>query len=234
MLNSSEVTRIRRINSELEVGPKEWESSFDSRLGGLPDKGGSQPKLQTIREVSSCFCDAAEALAGDSLTEAFTSVPPDLWNFMLRSSGPAGIPYYFVPLWLIGVWVRYCILLPIRVAILMTGTICFFFTFALVTNLLPKCSLKTYLRKRLICFFSSAWVASLGGIVRYHGKRPQRRPNQIYVGNHTSMVDAYLLVKDYPFSLIGQRFVFPQIFSFSSICVAHLPIPVETQIDGPD
>eukprot|EP00188_Purpureofilum_apyrenoidigerum_P002630 Plantae.Rhodophyta-Purpureofilum_apyrenoidigerum.ctg26930.p1 GENE.Plantae.Rhodophyta-Purpureofilum_apyrenoidigerum.ctg26930~~Plantae.Rhodophyta-Purpureofilum_apyrenoidigerum.ctg26930.p1 ORF type:complete len:509 (-),score=51.85 Plantae.Rhodophyta-Purpureofilum_apyrenoidigerum.ctg26930:105-1631(-) len=203
LLNTSEVTRIRRINSELEIGPKEWEQLVDRH--GEPAVGGGQSKYYTVREVASCITDAAEALAGDSLTAAFTSISPEPWNFMLRTAGPAGIPIYFIPLWLVGAWIRYCILFPLRLCILLWAATFFVATFAGVTTLMPKCVFKNYLRQRLICLFSSAWVASLGGIIRYHGQRPRRRPNQIYVANHTSLLDCYLLVKDYPFSFVGQR-----------------------------
>jgi len=202
LLNKSEVTRIRRINSELEIGPKEWERLVDRR--GEAAVGG-QSKFCTVREVGSCITDAVEALAGDSLTAAFTSVPPEPWNFMLRTAGPGGIPIYFIPMWLIGAWIRYCILFPLRLFILLWGAMFFLIAFTAISTMMPKCTLKNYLRQRLICFFSSAWVASFGGIIRYHGQRPRRQPNQIYVANHTSLLDCYLLVKDYPFSFIGQR-----------------------------
>uniref|UniRef100_A0A7S2ZLJ6 Phospholipid/glycerol acyltransferase domain-containing protein n=2 Tax=Rhodosorus marinus TaxID=101924 RepID=A0A7S2ZLJ6_9RHOD len=201
LLNSSEVTRIRRINSELEIGPKEWESLVDRRSTTSPD--GS--KLYTIEEVASCFCDAGEALAGDSLTAAFSSVPPEPWNFMLRSAGPAGIPPLFFPLWAVGAWVRYCVLLPVRIGIIVWGTLAFCFIFFSIRLLIPPCRLKMYMLKRSACFYASVWVASFGGIIRYHGKRPKREANQIYVSNHTSLIDVMIMIKDYSFSCIGQR-----------------------------
>lgn len=195
------MTRIRRINSELEIGPKEWESLVDRRSTTSPD--GS--KLYTIEEVASCFCDAGEALAGDSLTAAFSSVPPEPWNFMLRSAGPAGIPPLFFPLWAVGAWVRYCVLLPVRIGIIVWGTLAFCFIFFSIRLLIPPCRLKMYMLKRSACFYASVWVASFGGIIRYHGKRPKREANQIYVSNHTSLIDVMIMIKDYSFSCIGQR-----------------------------
>ena len=53
-------------------------------------------------------------------------------------------------------------------------------------------------------FSASAEVASWSGYVRFHGRRPIPRENQIYVANHTSLIDAFVQVKDYNFSFIGQ------------------------------
>lgn len=42
-------------------------------------------------------------------------------------------------------------------------------------------------------------------MIRYHGVCPPRRPNQIYVANHTTVLDIIVILYDRIVSLIGQR-----------------------------
>jgi glycerol-3-phosphate O-acyltransferase 3/4 len=42
-------------------------------------------------------------------------------------------------------------------------------------------------------------------VVRYHGACPPRRPNQIYVANHTTVLDIVVILNDRVVSLVGQR-----------------------------
>ncbi|KAK6121533.1 hypothetical protein DH2020_044724 [Rehmannia glutinosa] len=54
----------------------------------------------------------------------------------------------------------------------------------------------------LICSF---FVASWTGVVKYHGPRPSIRPKQIFVANHTSMIDFIVLEQVTAFAVIMQK-----------------------------
>jgi glycerol-3-phosphate O-acyltransferase 3/4 len=54
----------------------------------------------------------------------------------------------------------------------------------------------------MICNF---FVASWTGVVKYHGPRPSIRPKQVYVANHTSMIDFIVLEQMTPFAVIMQK-----------------------------
>ena len=43
------------------------------------------------------------------------------------------------------------------------------------------------------------------GVIRYYGARPSFRNNQVFVANHTSMVDFIILEQTTPFAVIMQR-----------------------------
>jgi len=45
-----------------------------------------------------------------------------------------------------------------------------------------------------------SWIS----VVEYHGVVPTKRKNQIYVANHTTMLDWLLLMQAYPFCTVGQ------------------------------
>ncbi|KAL6184002.1 hypothetical protein ACLB2K_045410 [Fragaria x ananassa] len=54
----------------------------------------------------------------------------------------------------------------------------------------------------LICSF---FVASWTGVVKYHGPRPSIRPKQVFVANHTSMIDFIILEQMTAFAVIMQK-----------------------------
>lgn len=196
--------RIRRINSELEFGPHAWQNSFLESSGYV-----SSPHRQNafqLDDITSFISDGIESIIDDTLTRCFTADPPHPWNFLTRNIPPGRwqmTPYQSL-LWLIGVWARYCVFFPLRVVIIIIGGSCFLCGWAL-TYAIPTQRLKRFARQFFLRFLASVVVASWSGYVRFYGKRPERRANQIYVANHTSLIDLFILNKDYNFSCIGQR-----------------------------
>jgi glycerol-3-phosphate O-acyltransferase 3/4 len=162
-----------------------------------------------LGDAGACIVDGVDAIVGDSLTRCFTTEPSEPWNFLTRNLPPGQwTPNPYVTLlWLIGLWVRFCVLLPIRVCILFFGCFSFLVAYPLVGLLIPtsRADLLVLVRKWLLRYLASVFVASWSGYIRYHGTRPSRQPNQIYVSNHTSLIDVFVLTKDYNFSCIGQR-----------------------------
>lgn len=232
--------RIRRINSELEFGPGEWEGAFldplqqprpqasrDALAARAPVQSASlhprscaehspsvssdsegHPLPLQLEDASVCIADGIDAIVGDSLTRCFTSEPPEPWNFLTRNLPPGQwqLSPYMTLLWVVGLWVRYCVLLPVRVVILVSGLLSFLIAYSLVGFVLPPYgNIQTVVRKWLLRYLASVFVASWSGYIRFHGNRPTKQANQIYVANHTSLIDVFVLVKDYNFSCIGQR-----------------------------
>lgn len=199
-----DAARIRRINSELEFGPRAWQNSFLESSGYV-----SSPHRQNafqLDDITSFLSDGIEALAGDSLTRCFTTEPPHPWNFLTRNIPPGRwkmTPYQSL-LWLVGIWARYFVFLPLRTMAIVIGVTSFVIAWML-GSALPRLQHRRFARKSLLRYLASVVVASWSGYVRFHGQRPCRRPNQIYVSNHTSLIDLFILNKDYNFSCIGQR-----------------------------
>lgn len=203
-----EQRRIRRINSELECGPAAWKNSFLAVSADVSSTRESQKDLAfRLTDLTPYVAEGVEAIVGDTLTRCFTADAREPWNFLTRTApaAPRELNPYWTFLWLIGIWTRYCVLLPLRAVVLILGILCFIIGFT-ATFCLPKGSnFQIRVRKWMLRFLASSVVASWSGYVRYHGNRPQPRANQIYVANHTSLVDVFMLVKDYNFSFIGQR-----------------------------
>uniref|UniRef100_A0A7S1ERT8 Phospholipid/glycerol acyltransferase domain-containing protein n=1 Tax=Timspurckia oligopyrenoides TaxID=708627 RepID=A0A7S1ERT8_9RHOD len=162
-----------------------------------------------LSDVFKLVSDAMESVSCDSLTRCFSSETPEPWNFLTRHIQGNGIPPILLPLWLHGLWFRYFVLLPLRVLILASGFIVFSILYASVGFLLrwiPAPKIGKRIQQALLCWLASVFVASWGGYIRYHGThRPQRTLKQIYIANHTSLIDVFILIKDFPFSCIGQR-----------------------------
>ncbi|CAN1190724.1 Glycerol-3-phosphate acyltransferase 9 [Linum perenne] len=61
--------------------------------------------------------------------------------------------------------------------------------------------IERYLVKMICSFFVASWT----GVVRYHGPRPSMRLKQVFVANHTSMIDFIVLEQMTPFVAIMQK-----------------------------
>ena len=159
---------------------------------------------------------AAAAIVDDTFTKCFKSNAPDPWNWNV----------YLFPLWVCGVVVRYGLLFPIRCApplpfppcapaltplpslrsllSLLAGFIVFFIAFLPIHFLLPT-QARRQCERHLIEFLAFSFVFSWTGVVRYHGARPSLRTNQVFVANHTSMIDFIILEQCTPFAVIMQK-----------------------------
>ncbi|XP_020256489.1 glycerol-3-phosphate acyltransferase 3-like isoform X1 [Asparagus officinalis] len=166
----------------------------------LPSESISEsPKrlhLKDLLNISPALAEAAGAIIDDSFTRCFKSNPPEPWNWNI----------YLFPLWCLGVVVRYGILFPTRVFILAAGWILFFSAFFPVHFLLAGHNKwRRKIERKLVEMMCSIFVASWTGVVRYHGPRPSMRPQQVFVANHTSMIDFIILEQMTAFAVIMQK-----------------------------
>lgn len=196
--------RIKRINSELEFGPHVWQNSF-LESSGYVSSLHRQNAFQ-LDDVATFISDGIEAIVDDTLTRCFTADPPHPWNFLTRNIPPGRwhmTPYNSL-LWVVGIWARYFVFLPMRTVIVILGVFLFVVAWGMACAI-PSLPIKRHVRKWLLRFLASVVAASWSGYIKFHGKRPERRAHQIYVANHTSLIDLFILNKDYNFSCIGQR-----------------------------
>lgn len=138
--------------------------------------------------------DGVEHIADDGFTKCFQKNEAEPWNWNV----------YLYPAWLVGAFVRWCILLPIR----MTSLV-------IVSGILSSCLVgstylpvpkesKNWLKQRIIVLMAQAWLMAFSGVVKYHGSRPKVKPNQVYVANHTCLLDILVFLGLSPFALVGQ------------------------------
>jgi glycerol-3-phosphate O-acyltransferase 3/4 len=134
-----------------------------------------------------------------NFSECFAPKPPPAWNFNL---------FLFV-LWGIGVIIRYFILLPLRIIWFILGStvfLGFYFTFFFLPESGKWRDWRTMLiRKSLQYYGALVWMISLNCVIQYHGTPPVRRKNQIYVANHSSLIDFIILLSHNVFGTVGQK-----------------------------
>ncbi|KAL0228610.1 hypothetical protein RCL1_004753 [Eukaryota sp. TZLM3-RCL] len=143
--------------------------------------------LKLIREGINVVVD-------DQFSKCFASRPPQTWNYT----------YYLFVLWVLGVFIRYFILFPIRLAILIIGII-IVVTLFVVVSFFPDGEWKQVYLSQILRFLTHIMILSWTGVVKYHGTLPRHRPNQIYVANHTTMLDLVLLCQQRAFTVVGQQ-----------------------------
>ncbi|CAM8899084.1 unnamed protein product [Rhodiola kirilowii] len=191
----SQQQQLKSSSSELDVDLPNME---DFRLtGSIPERPDhDQIRLRDLIDISPALTEAAGAIVDDSFTRCFKSNPPERWNWNV----------YLFPLWCCGVAVRYLVLFPGRILILVVGWTIFLSAFIPVHFLLKghrklRIKLQRSLMEMICCFFVASWT----GVVKYHGPRPSMRPKQVFVANHTSMIDFVILEQMTSFAVIMQK-----------------------------
>ncbi|KAH0900751.1 hypothetical protein HID58_040254 [Brassica napus] len=175
---SSTAGKMVTSRSELELDHPNIEDYLPS--GSSINEPRGKLRLRDLLDISPTLTEAAGAIVDDSFTRCFKSNPPEPWNWNI----------YLFPLWCCGVVVRYCLLFPLRCITLAFGWFIF---------------LSTFIPRVLVEMICSFFVASWTGVVRYHGPRPSIRPKQVYVANHTSMIDFIVLEQMTAFAVIMQK-----------------------------
>ncbi|XP_059647402.1 glycerol-3-phosphate acyltransferase 9 [Cornus florida] len=187
------MSKMKSSSSELDFDRPNIEDYLPS--GSIPEPHG-QLRLRDLLDISPTLTEAAGAIVDDSFTRCFKSNPPEPWNWNI----------YLFPLWCLGVVIRYGILFPARVLILTIGWIIFLSSFIPVHFLLKgHDKLRKKLERCLVELICSFFVASWTGVVKYHGPRPSMRPKQVFVANHTSMIDFIILEQMTAFAVIMQK-----------------------------
>ena len=154
----------------------------------------STTSVFSLRDLLPFVTHAVSTVIQDDFSRCFQSAhsPPWNWNF------------YLWPLWAMGVITRYFFLFPIRCLCLLIGALVWLFNLALIKTVVPQNKRAEWERWN-IRFFCKAFVLSWTGVIRYHGTIAQHRPNQVYVANHTSLIDIVMLMQQHTYSLVGQR-----------------------------
>ncbi|KAG9391390.1 Glycerol-3-Phosphate Acyltransferase 3-like [Carpediemonas membranifera] len=143
---------------------------------------------------------AFQSVIQDQFSECFKTPKNRAWNWNLSLL----IGY------LIGVTFRTFIVFPLRLAWAVVYSLVFILLFALIwaAHFTFRLNMESTTRPRLqalLCWASRCTMASWSAVIVYHGMIPSRRPNQIYVANHTSLIDFLVLLGAQPFSTIGQE-----------------------------
>lgn len=142
------------------------------------------------------FCrDATSAIVKDSFTQCFESKDRVRWDF----------EFYLLPLSYLSVVVRYCILLPVRICIVIASLV-FFVVLQLISFAIPNEERRTALQLFGIKVVTYGFLWGMCAVIIEEGTVPPRQKGQIFVSNHSSVIDILLFMKKQPYSLTGQAY----------------------------
>lgn len=151
------------------------------------------------------FCKTGlESIVEDEVTQRFSSEELASWNLLTRTNHN----FHYISLrltiiWGLGVFVRYCVLFPLRLTLALIG-LSWLVIGLIIIGFLPESSLRSWLSEliHLTCYRICA--RALSATIRYHNKenRPQR--GGICVANHTTPIDIVILANDGCYAMVGQ------------------------------
>ncbi|KAK1176187.1 glycerol-3-phosphate acyltransferase 3-like [Acipenser oxyrinchus oxyrinchus] len=170
-------------------------------------KGRSKPQINGEFELSDIFYFSKkgfESIVEDEVTHRFTSEELVSWNLLTRSNNNFQyISLRISIIWVLGVCIRYCILLPLRVTLATIG-LSWLVIGASLVGLLPNSRVKNWLSElvHLMCYRICA--RGLSATICYHNKENRPMKGGICVANHTSPIDIVILANDGCYAMVGQ------------------------------
>ncbi|XP_055517951.1 glycerol-3-phosphate acyltransferase 4 [Leucoraja erinacea] len=151
------------------------------------------------------FCrKGVETIVDDEVTKRFSAEELESWNLMTRTNNNFQyISLRLTILWGLGVFVRYCFLLPLRVTLAFTG-ISLLVIGTTIVGYLPNGWLKDFLSKHVHLMCYRICVRALTAIIHYHDSENRPKNGGICVANHTSPIDVIILASDGFYAMVGQ------------------------------
>uniref|UniRef100_A0A672NUJ4 Glycerol-3-phosphate acyltransferase 3 n=1 Tax=Sinocyclocheilus grahami TaxID=75366 RepID=A0A672NUJ4_SINGR len=151
------------------------------------------------------FCKKGiENIVEDQVTQRFTSEELASWNLLTRTNN--NFRYISVRLtiiWGLGVFIRYCILLPLRITLAVIGLSWLVIGTTLV-GLLPTSNAKNWLSDLVHITCYRICARALSATIHYHNKENRPKKGGICVANHTSPIDIVILANDGCYAMVGQ------------------------------
>lgn len=182
------------------------DGSMEEEIGELRR---SHPK--NLSEGNFTLCDAfyfckkgIENIVEDQVTQRFSSEELASWNLLTRTNN--NFRYISVRLtiiWGLGVFVRYCVLLPLRITLAVIGLSWLVIGTTLV-GLLPSSKVKNWLSDLVHITCYRICARGLSATIRYHNKENRPKKGGICVANHTSPIDIVILANDGCYAMVGQ------------------------------
>ncbi|XP_030625143.1 glycerol-3-phosphate acyltransferase 3 isoform X1 [Chanos chanos] len=151
------------------------------------------------------FCrKGIETIVEDQVTQRFTSEELVSWNLLTRTNNNfCYISVRVTIIWGLGVFIRYCVLAPLRITLAVIGLSWLVIGTTLV-GLLPNSKVKDWLSDlvHLTCYRICA--KGLSAVIHYHNKQNKPKKGGICVANHTSPIDIVILANDGCYAMVGQ------------------------------
>uniref|UniRef100_A0A667ZH81 1-acylglycerol-3-phosphate O-acyltransferase 9, like n=1 Tax=Myripristis murdjan TaxID=586833 RepID=A0A667ZH81_9TELE len=183
------------------------------------DHGSMEKELEELRRsrpkptvggdftLSDCFyfCRRGiESIVEDEVTQRFTSEELVSWNLLTRTNND--FQYISMKLTLVyglGVFVRYCILAPLRITLACIG-LSWLVIGTSAVGLLPNSRIKFWLSEWVHVMCYRICARGLSATIHYHNRENKPKKGGICVANHTSPIDIVILCNDGCYAMVGQ------------------------------
>ncbi|XP_043915278.1 glycerol-3-phosphate acyltransferase 3 [Protopterus annectens] len=179
-------------------------TSMEKEIGGLRKRPNSCHGEFELADVFYFSRKGFEAIVDDEVTQRFSSEELVSWNLLTRTNNNFQyISLRLTLLWGIGVFIRYCILLPMRITLASIGLSWLVIGTTLVGQL-PESRTKNKLSElvHLMCY--RICCRGLSATIRYHNLENKPKKGGICVANHTSPIDVVILANDGCYAMVGQ------------------------------
>lgn len=192
-VNSMQRTVEKYLSKRSKYNHKKVMSTYDA--DGKVRQTLESDKLIPRELMVGIVTEGMQAIASDSFWECFQSTRSRPWNWNIL----------LFPAWLCGVFVRYLVFLPIRVVAFFSILLLQASVLLLTSALLPSCRLLVSVQRYIILVgFRVCLTFCFGGVIKVHGHIPRTHIGQIYVSNHSSVIDVVLMQSFKVFAIVGQ------------------------------
>ncbi|XP_072527990.1 glycerol-3-phosphate acyltransferase 3-like [Salminus brasiliensis] len=177
------------------------DSSLEKEMGERRRNRGGEFALSDVFFFSR---KGIESIVEDEVTQRFSSEELVSWNLLTRTNNNFQyISLKLTVLWVIGVAVRYGILLPLRVSLATIGLSWLVISTTMV-GFLPNCWLKNWLSELVHIMCYRICARGLSATIHYHNRENKPKKGGICVANHTSPIDVVILANDGGYAMVGQ------------------------------
>ncbi|KRY58554.1 Glycerol-3-phosphate acyltransferase 4 [Trichinella britovi] len=162
--------------------------------------------VTTVVEDALDFTKAGiEAIIEDDVTSRFSAAELTSWNLLTRSSyGYHLLNWKLGLLWGFGLIIRYFVIFPINLTILIIALFILIATGCTITFIRDEEKKRKISRSMsLVCY--RILLQACSGVVTFHNRHNSAKPGGICVANHTSPIDALVLACDNCYAFVGQR-----------------------------
>ncbi|XP_061784677.1 glycerol-3-phosphate acyltransferase 3-like isoform X1 [Nerophis lumbriciformis] len=145
-----------------------------------------------------------ESIVEDEVTQRFSSEELVSWNLLTRTNND--FQYISLRLTLVyglGIFVRYCILAPLRITLACIGLTWLVIGTSAV-GLLPNWRMKFWLSEWVHVMCYRICARGLSAAIRYHNRENKPQKGGICVANHTTPIDIVILCNDGCYAMVGQ------------------------------
>lgn len=157
--------------------------------------------------LSDCFYfsrKGIESIVEDEVTQRFSSEELVSWNLLTRTNND--FQYISLKLTLVygfGIFVRYCILAPLRILLACIG-LSWLVLGTSAVGFLPNSSIKFWLSEWVHVMCYRICARGLSAAIRYHNRENKPKKGGICVANHTTPIDIVILCNDGCYAMVGQ------------------------------